>query len=139
METWHSFVQQCKWKLRCLFPNQHHCEEHRGLWTNSTWNIQINLQNWHNLVSIWWTGRIRGCQFILFMQITTFCTYKTKPNLQVKAKKTVCITSKLALFSIFFFDLHLVLLNRVLVWLFNWWHGLFHGIPKIPSPTLFLN
>ena len=52
-------------------------------------------------------GETRGCQFILFMQITTFCTYKTKPNLQVKAKKTVCITSKLALFSIFFFDVAL--------------------------------
>ena len=47
----------------------------------------------------------RGCQFILFMQITTFCTYKSKPNLQVEAKKLVCITSKLLLFSIFFFRL----------------------------------
>jgi len=45
----------------------------------------------------------RGCQFVLFMQMTTFSIYKTKPNLQVKAKKTVCITSKLLLFSIFFF------------------------------------
>ena len=39
------------------------------------------------------------------MQITTFSTYKTKPNLQVKAKKSVCIISKLLLFSIFFFNL----------------------------------
>ena len=43
----------------------------------------------------------RWPQFVLFMQITTFSTYKTKPYLQVKAKKTVCITSKLLLFSIF--------------------------------------
>ena len=47
----------------------------------------------------------RRCQFVLFMQMTTFSTCKTKPNLQVKAKKSVCITSKLLLFSIFFFDL----------------------------------
>ena len=47
----------------------------------------------------------RGCQFVLFMQITTFCTCKHKPNLQVKAKKTVCITPKSLLFSIFFFGL----------------------------------
>ena len=46
----------------------------------------------------------RGCQFVLFMQITTFSTCKHKPNLQVKAKKTVCITPKSLLFSIFFFD-----------------------------------
>ena len=44
-----------------------------------------------------------GCQFVLFMQIITFSTCKHKPNLQLKAKKTVCITSKLLLFSIFFF------------------------------------
>ena len=43
----------------------------------------------------------RRPQFVLFMQISTFSTYKTKPNLQVKAKKTVSITSKL--FNIFFF------------------------------------
>ena len=36
-----------------------------------------------------------GASLFLFMQITTFSTCKTKPNLQVKAKKTVCITSKL--------------------------------------------
>ena len=41
----------------------------------------------------------RGPQFVLFMQTTIF-SYKTKPNLQVKAKKTVCITSKLLLFII---------------------------------------
>ena len=40
----------------------------------------------------------RGPQFVLFMQITTFSTYKTKPNLQVKAKKTVYLTSKLLLY-----------------------------------------
>ena len=37
------------------------------------------------------------------MQITTLSTYKTKPNLQVKAMKSVCITLKLLLFSIFVF------------------------------------
>ena len=42
-------------------------------------------------------------QFVLFMQITTFSTNKTKPNLQVMVKKTVCLTSKLQLLSIFFF------------------------------------
>ena len=46
----------------------------------------------------------QGSQIVLLLQITTFSTFKTKPNLQVKAKKTVCITSKLLLFSIFFFD-----------------------------------
>ena len=45
----------------------------------------------------------RGCQFVLFMQITTFSTCKHKPNLQVKAKKTVCMTPELLLFSIFSF------------------------------------
>ena len=50
----------------------------------------------------------RGCQFVLFMQITTFCTCKHKPNLQVKAKKTVCITPKSLLFSILFFGLYIV-------------------------------
>ena len=44
----------------------------------------------------------QGPQLVLFMQITTY-TFKTKPNLQVKAKKTVCITSKLLLFRVFFF------------------------------------
>ena len=48
----------------------------------------------------------RGCQFVLFMQITTFSTCKHKPNLQVKAKKTVCITPKSLLFSIFFFGFY---------------------------------
>ena len=47
--------------------------------------------------------KFRGCQFVSFMQITTFSTCKHKPNLQVKAKKTVCITQKSLLFSIFFF------------------------------------
>ena len=28
---------------------------------------------------------------VLFMQITTSSTCKTKPNLQLKAKKTVCL------------------------------------------------
>ena len=37
---------------------------------------------------------IREPQFVLFLQITTFSTHETKPNLQEKAKKTVCITSK---------------------------------------------
>ena len=48
-----------------------------------------------------------GPQFVLFMQITTFSTYKTKTNLQVKAKKIVCITSKksysLVYYSLVFF------------------------------------
>ena len=51
-------------------------------------------------------AKCRGCQFVLFMQITTFSTCKHKPNLQVKAKKTVCITPKLLLFSIFFFGIY---------------------------------
>ena len=54
---------------------------------------------------------IRGPQFILFIEITTFSSYKTIPNLQVKAKKTVCITSKLLLFSIFFFGLNVAYLG----------------------------
>ena len=49
------------------------------------------------------SGTSRGPQFVLFMQITTFSTCKTKPNLEVKAKKAVCITSKLLLFNKNFF------------------------------------
>jgi len=45
----------------------------------------------------------RGPQLVLFIQITTLSTYKTKPNLQWKAKKRDCITTKLLLFIKFFF------------------------------------
>ena len=37
------------------------------------------------------------------MQITTLSTNKTKPNLQVKAKKSVYIASKLLLLTLFGF------------------------------------
>ena len=49
--------------------------------------------------------RLQGATvcFIYADYNSTFIHYKTKPNLQVKAKKRVCITSKLLLFSLFFF------------------------------------
>ena len=60
----------------------------------------------HNgVVNFWLRIYFRGPQLVLSMQITTFSIYKTKPNLQMNAKKTVCIRSKLLLFSIFFFGL----------------------------------
>ena len=43
---------------------------------------------------------IRGLQIVLFMQILSLLI---KPNQTDKAKKTVCITLKLLLISIFFF------------------------------------
>ena len=39
----------------------------------------------------------RGQQFILFMQITTLSTYKTKPNLQVKAMNLSLVQSSLSI------------------------------------------
>ena len=64
--------------------------------------------------------QIRGCQFILFMQITTFSTSRHKPNLQVKAKKTICTTPKLLLFSIFLFGLDLFMFRAERNQLFPW-------------------
>ena len=67
------------------------------LW--SSWKVLHQEQSWRQSHS----SPVRMPQFVLSIQITTFSSYKTKPNLQVKAKKIVCITSKLLLFNIFFF------------------------------------
>ena len=99
------------------------------LW--SSWKVLHQEQSWRQSHS----SPVRMPQFVLSIQITTFSSYKTKPNLQVKAKKIVCITSKLALFSIFFFRLK-GYLNLQLKWrevIQHWFYFMtcfFVGYPK---------
>ena len=76
------------------------------------WNSKLWLLHSYYLSTMQFT---QGAK-VLFMQIKTFSTYKTKPNLQGKAKKTGSITSKLLLFSIFFFGFTLILSSRNSNW-----------------------
>ena len=61
------------------------------------WNSKLWLLHSYYLSTMQFT---QGAK-VLFMQITTFSTYKTKPNLQDKAKDTVFITTKLLLFTLY--------------------------------------
>ena len=48
-------------------------------------NLRINFEGDRGFVATFWVV-VRGSQFVLFMQITTFSTYKTKPNLHITSE-----------------------------------------------------
>ena len=76
----YSFVFQVNWPYGCP-EDRSCCNEYGYCGSKEDWSLGLFRKLSDKPL-------IQGTQFVVFMQFPTFSTFKTKPNFEVKAKKS---------------------------------------------------